>query len=66
MWRPQLPTLLDANGNSGFTSDIGLIFFLNRRDNRTFLGHGGRPEWLHKLYRLRSGDKAGIGYRVQH
>ena len=41
MWQPQLPTTVDANGNSGFTTDIGLIYFLNRRDTRTFLGHGG-------------------------
>ena len=41
MWRPQLATTVDANGNSGFTTDIGLIYFLNRRGNRTFLGHGG-------------------------
>jgi CubicO group peptidase (beta-lactamase class C family) len=41
MWQPQLPTTIDANGNSGFTTDIGLIFFLNRRDGRTLLGHGG-------------------------
>jgi CubicO group peptidase (beta-lactamase class C family) len=41
MWKPQLPTPEDANGNRGFTTDIGLIYFLNRRDGRTFLGHGG-------------------------
>ncbi len=41
MGQPQLPTTVDANGNSGFTTDIGLIYFLNRRDNRIFLGHGG-------------------------
>ncbi|MEO7673373.1 MAG: serine hydrolase domain-containing protein [Pyrinomonadaceae bacterium] len=41
MWQPQLPTPLDANGNKGFTTDIGLIYFLNKRDGRTFLGHGG-------------------------
>jgi CubicO group peptidase (beta-lactamase class C family) len=41
MWLPALPTTVDANGNSGFTTDIGLIYFLNRRDGRTFLGHGG-------------------------
>ena len=41
MWKPQLPTTIDANGNRGFTTDIGLIYFLNRRDGRTFLGHGG-------------------------
>jgi len=41
MWQPQLPTTVDANGNIGFTTDIGLIFFLNRHNNRTFLGHGG-------------------------
>jgi CubicO group peptidase (beta-lactamase class C family) len=41
MWKAQLPTTVDANGNSGFTTDIGLIYFLNRRDGRTFIGHGG-------------------------
>lgn len=41
MWKPQLPTTIDANGNNGFTTDIGLIYFLNRRDGRTFIGHGG-------------------------
>ena len=41
MWKPQLPTTVDANGNSGFTTDVGLIYFLNRRDGRTFVGHGG-------------------------
>jgi CubicO group peptidase (beta-lactamase class C family) len=41
MWQPQLPTAVDANGNNGFTTDIGLIYFLNRRDGHTFLGHGG-------------------------
>lgn len=41
MWKPQMPTPFDANGNSGFTTDIGLIFFLDRRGGRTFIGHGG-------------------------
>jgi CubicO group peptidase (beta-lactamase class C family) len=41
MWQPQLPAAADANGNSGFTTDIGLIYFLDRRDGRTFIGHGG-------------------------
>lgn len=41
MWRPQLPTTIDANGNSGFTTDIGLVFFVNRAAGRTFIGHGG-------------------------
>jgi CubicO group peptidase (beta-lactamase class C family) len=41
MWQPQLPAAADANGNSGFTTDIGLIYFLDRRDGRTFTGHGG-------------------------
>ena len=41
MWKPHLPTTVDANGNSGFTTDIGLIYFLNRHDGRTFIGHGG-------------------------
>jgi len=41
MWQPQMKAELDANGNRGFTTDLGLIYFLNRRDSRTFLGHGG-------------------------
>lgn len=41
MWKPHQPTTVDANGNSGFTTDIGLIYFLNRREGRTFIGHGG-------------------------
>jgi CubicO group peptidase (beta-lactamase class C family) len=41
MWKPQFATTVDANGNSGFTTDVGLIYFLNRRDGRTFIGHGG-------------------------
>jgi CubicO group peptidase (beta-lactamase class C family) len=41
MWKPHLPTPVDANGNAGFTTDIGLIYFLNRRDGRTFIGHTG-------------------------
>ncbi|MGQ0542862.1 MAG: serine hydrolase domain-containing protein [Blastocatellia bacterium] len=41
MWKPQLPTTVDANGNNGFTTDIGLTYFLDRRDGHTFLGHGG-------------------------
>jgi CubicO group peptidase (beta-lactamase class C family) len=41
MWKPQLPTTVDANGNRGFTTDIGLIFFVNKSGDRTFYGHGG-------------------------
>ena len=41
MWRPHLPTAVDANGNRGFTTDIGLIFLINKIGDRTFYGHGG-------------------------
>lgn len=42
MWRPQLPTPLDANGNKGFTTDIGLIFFSSTQvSGRTLIGHTG-------------------------
>lgn len=41
MWRPQLPTSVDANGNSGFTTDIGLVFFLDTTLGPRHLGHGG-------------------------
>jgi CubicO group peptidase (beta-lactamase class C family) len=41
MWQPQIKTEVDANGNRGFTTDVGLIFFLNRTASGTLLGHGG-------------------------
>jgi Beta-lactamase class C and other penicillin binding proteins len=41
MWQPQLPAAVDANGNPGFTTDVGLIFFLDTRNNRKLIGHGG-------------------------
>jgi CubicO group peptidase (beta-lactamase class C family) len=41
MWQPQVPTLADANGNRGFTTNIGLIFFLDTTLGPTHLGHGG-------------------------
>jgi CubicO group peptidase (beta-lactamase class C family) len=41
MWKPQLPTTVDSNGNRGFTTDVGLIFFMNKVGSRTIYGHGG-------------------------
>jgi CubicO group peptidase (beta-lactamase class C family) len=41
MWQPQLRTDKDANGNSGFTTDIGLIYFLDTTLGQRHLGHGG-------------------------
>lgn len=41
MWRPQLPTSVDANGNSGFTTDIGLVFFIDTTMGPRHLGHAG-------------------------
>jgi len=41
MWQPQLPAATDANGNPGFTTDIGLIYFIDTRNNRKLIGHGG-------------------------
>jgi CubicO group peptidase (beta-lactamase class C family) len=41
MFQSTLPTGSDANGNEGFTTDIGLIFFLDKRGADTYLGHGG-------------------------
>lgn len=41
MWRPQIKTEADANGNKGFTTDIGLIFFLDSSLAVRHLGHGG-------------------------
>ncbi len=41
MFQPTISAPLDANGNAGFTTDIGLIFFLDQRSGETFFGHGG-------------------------
>jgi CubicO group peptidase (beta-lactamase class C family) len=41
MWKPQIKTDTDANGNKGFTTDIGLIFFLDTTLDPKHLGHGG-------------------------
>ncbi len=41
MWQPQLKAQVDANGNPGFTTDIGLIYFLDQTLSKTHLGHGG-------------------------
>jgi len=41
MFQSTISAPLDANGNDGFTTDIGLIFFLDRRSGETYLGHGG-------------------------
>lgn len=41
MFQPTISAPLDANGNAGFSTDIGLIYFLDRRGGETFLGHGG-------------------------
>ncbi len=41
MWQPRLKAELDSNGNPGFTTDIGLIFFIDTRGGRKLIGHGG-------------------------
>src|SRR5690606_10897014 len=41
MWRPQLKAEVDANGNPGFATDIGLIYFIDQRNSRKLIGHGG-------------------------
>lgn len=40
MWAAQLPVETDANGNKGFSTDIGLIFFIDKTLG-THYGHGG-------------------------
>ena len=41
MFQPTVPAALDANGNAGFSTDLGLIYFLDRQGGETYLGHGG-------------------------
>jgi CubicO group peptidase (beta-lactamase class C family) len=41
MWHARLPAATDANGNAGFTTDIGLVYFIDSRNGRKLVGHGG-------------------------
>jgi len=41
MWQSQLKTEADANGNVGFTTDIGLIYFLDTTLGKRHFGHSG-------------------------
>lgn len=41
MFRQTISAPLDANGNAGFTTGIGLNFFIDERNGEIFLGHGG-------------------------
>src|SRR3954469_2519398 len=41
MWQPQLKAEVDSNGGAGFTTDIGLIFFLDQRMPTLHITHGG-------------------------
>jgi CubicO group peptidase (beta-lactamase class C family) len=41
MWLPQLKAETDSNGSAGFTTDIGLIFFIDSRVSTLHIGHGG-------------------------
>jgi CubicO group peptidase (beta-lactamase class C family) len=41
MWQPQLKADVDSNGHGGFTTDIGLIFFLDQRLPTLHITHGG-------------------------
>ena len=41
MFQPTISAHADANGNTGFTTDIGLIFFLDKSGGEIYLGHGG-------------------------
>lgn len=41
MWQPQLKAELDSNGSRGFTTDIGLLYFIDAHGGRKFVGHGG-------------------------
>lgn len=41
MFQQTIPAPLDANGNAGFTTGIGLNFFIDERNGEKFLGHGG-------------------------
>lgn len=41
MWRQTVTAELDANGNAGVTTGVGLCYFIDERDGEKYLGHGG-------------------------
>lgn len=41
MFKQTIAAPLDANGNAGFTTGIGLNFFIDARGDEIYLGHGG-------------------------
>lgn len=41
MFAQTIAAPLDANGNAGFTTGVGLGYFIDERDGGKFLGHGG-------------------------
>jgi CubicO group peptidase (beta-lactamase class C family) len=59
MWRPRLKAGLDSNGNPGFTTDIGLIFFIDRKGGRELIGHGGDQNGFISYIDLDPAKKSG-------
>ena len=41
MFQPTISAQRDANGNAGFSTDISLIYFIDKQGGETYLGHGG-------------------------
>lgn len=41
MWKQTVPADLDANGNPGVTTGVGLSYFIDERNGDRYLGHGG-------------------------
>lgn len=41
MWQQTIASELDANGNPGVTTGVGLIYFIDERNGEKYLGHGG-------------------------
>lgn len=59
MWRPHLKAELDSNGDLGFTTDIGLIFFLDARQGGKLITHGGDQNGFISYIDLDPAMKAG-------
>ena len=41
MWQQTISSELDANGNPGVTTGVGLTYFIDERNGVKYLGHGG-------------------------
>ena len=66
MWQPQIKAEMDANGNADFTTDIGLIFFLDSRVPTQHIGHGGDQNGFISYIDFEPKKRDGLDNGLQH